>query len=337
VTTTRTLVYDNAGNLTSDTSAGGARTYAYNNRNRPSAATVGALAWGYTYNGLEQLAIRTQTAGGAGITHFIHDPFGNVIAETAGGGATGATGTVREYIYLPEAEIAPTMQSRTRVDRPIAVVDGVNGATPATYYVHVDHLNRPSRAGGARFQHDMTNAAKAAVWDAVWLPWGAAHSITGTASLNARFPGQWFQSESGLHYNWHRQYDPSLGRYTQPDPLGFVDGPSVYGYAGARPQSSVDLDGRFVPLIPPAVSATVNLVGAVAILLTAPKTPKPKTEYLRCEVSAKDRCERQLAADDLYCDTFAKGRNWHVCRNQAMERYAHCLAGRPGPLPPLTW
>jgi hypothetical protein len=50
----------------------------------------------------------------------------------------------------------------------------------------------------------MTNAAKAAVWDAVWLPWGAAHSITGTASLNARFPGQWFQSESGLHYNWHR-------------------------------------------------------------------------------------------------------------------------------------
>jgi RHS repeat-associated protein len=90
----------------------------------------------------------------------------------------------------------------------------------------------------------MTNAAKAAVWDAVWLPWGAAHSITGTASLNARFPGQWFQSESGLHYNWHRHYDPSLGSYTQPDPLGFIDGPSVYGYAGGRPQMAVDLDGR---------------------------------------------------------------------------------------------
>ena len=204
-TTTRTLVYDNAGNLTSDTSAGGAKTYAYNNRNRMSTATVGALSWGYTYNGLEQLAIRTQTAGGTGVTHFIHDPFGNVIAETAGGGATGATGTVREYIYLPEAEIAPTFASRTRVDRPIAVVDGVNGATPVTYYVHVDHLNRPIK---------MTNAAKASVWDAVWQPWGGSHAITGTASLNARFPGQWFQSETGLHYNWHRQYDPSIGRYT---------------------------------------------------------------------------------------------------------------------------
>ena len=236
-TTTRTLVYDNAGNLTSDTSAGGAKTYAYNNRNRMSTATVGALAWAYTYNGMEQLAIRTQTAGGTGITHFIHDPFGNVIAETAGGGATGATGTVREYIYLPEAEIAPTFASRTRVDRPVAVVDGVNGATPVTYYVHVDHLNRPIR---------MTNAAKASVWDATWLPWGGSHAITGTASLNARFPGQWFQSESGLHYNWHRQYDPSIGRYTQPDPLGFVDGPSVYGYATGRPQMAVDLDGRNV-------------------------------------------------------------------------------------------
>ena len=69
-------------------------------------------------------------------------------------------------------------------------------------------------------------------------------AITGTASLNARFPGQWFQSETGLHYNWHRSYDPTLGRYTQPDPLGFVDGPSVYAYAGGSPLRRVDLDGR---------------------------------------------------------------------------------------------
>ena len=47
------------------------------------------------------------------------------------------------------------------VDRPIAVVDGVNLASPALWYVHVDHLNRPIK---------MTNAAKASVWDAVWLP-----------------------------------------------------------------------------------------------------------------------------------------------------------------------
>ena len=56
-------------------------------------------------------------------------------------------------------------------------------------------------------------------------------------------PGQWFQIESALHYNWHRHYDPTLGRYTQPDPLGFVDGPSIYGYVKARPQQLVDPEG----------------------------------------------------------------------------------------------
>ncbi len=114
----------------------------------------------------------------------------------------------------------------------MAVVDGLGGPL---LMVHVDHLNRPVK---------MTNAAKASVWDAVWLPWGGAHSITGTATMNARFPGQWFQLEAGLHYNWHRSYDPTIGRYTQPDPLGFVDGPSVYGYVRGTPLAAVDLDGR---------------------------------------------------------------------------------------------
>ncbi|MCK9910288.1 hypothetical protein MXD81_14175, partial [Microbacteriaceae bacterium K1510] len=70
---------------------------------------------------------------------------GKIIAETAGGGATGSTGTVREYIWLPETEIAPTVDARAQVDRPIAVVDAVSTGTPVTYAVHVDHLNRPIR------------------------------------------------------------------------------------------------------------------------------------------------------------------------------------------------
>ena len=75
-------------------------------------------------------------------------------------------------------------------------------------------------------------------WTAVWAPWGSPHAITGTATLDARFHGQWYQLEAGFHYNWHRHYDPTLGRYTQPDPLGFVDGPSRYAYAGSNPVSS---------------------------------------------------------------------------------------------------
>jgi RHS repeat-associated protein len=96
----------------------------------------------------------------------------------------------------------------------------------------------------------MTNSSKATVWQAVWTPWGAPHSITGSAELNLRFPGQYFQIESGLHYNWHRHYDPTTARYTQPDPLGFVDGPSRYAYAGNSPLMEVDPTGEFVVVLP---------------------------------------------------------------------------------------
>lgn len=148
------------------------------------------------------------------------------------------------------------MGSRTVVDRPLAVVNAVNTASPVTWWVSVDHLNRPVK---------MTDAAKASVWTAVWAPWGSPHSITGTATLHARFPGQWYQMEAGLHYNWHRSYDPTLGRYTQPDPLGFVDGPSVYSYVRGTPLRYVDRDGRLTGVDDVVVITTAVVVTAVAM------------------------------------------------------------------------
>ena len=91
----------------------------------------------------------------------------------------------------------------------------------------------------------MTDASKALVWDAVYRPFGAVETITGSASNNLRFPGQYFLLESGLHYNWHRHYDPTLGRYLRPDPLGFVDGPSLFGYALSSPAMYVDPTGQY--------------------------------------------------------------------------------------------
>jgi len=209
--------------------------YTYNNANRlKTVSQSGNLLGTYTYNGREQLATRVITNSGSanGTTHFVHDQWGNILAELD---ATGST--VREYIWLPEAEIAPTRGSRTNVDRPIAVVSGVN-TTPALLMVHVDQLNRPVK---------MTNSAGTVVWSALYSPFGGAYTLSGSETLNARFPGQWFQLEAGLHYNWHRHYDPSLGRYTQPDPLGFVDGPSVFSYALSSPYRYVDKDGRQSP------------------------------------------------------------------------------------------
>ena len=70
------------------------------------------------------------------------------------------------------------------------------------------------------------DTAGAKVWEASYLPFGGVETSTG-ANSDLRFPGQWFQSETGLHQNWMRDYDPTLGRYIQADPLGLVDGPAT--------------------------------------------------------------------------------------------------------------
>ena len=76
-----------------------------------------------------------------------------------------------------------------------------------------------------------------------YLPFGGVHVATG--GIDLRFPGQWFQAESGLYQNWMRDYDPTTGRYLEPDPLGLVDGASVYGYALQNPGRYVDPRGEW--------------------------------------------------------------------------------------------
>ncbi|WP_119392177.1 RHS repeat-associated core domain-containing protein [Taklimakanibacter lacteus] len=231
---TRSFTHDNAGNIITDTQGSDVTAYGYNARNRLATVTKNGSLWAtYQYNALEQLVSRTVTApvGPTGTVQYIYDRQGQLIAEADA--ATGAT--LREYIWLD--------------DMPVAVVSDV-ATSPVTYFVHVDHLKRPAA---------MSDATKAMVWQAKWLPFGAPQSITGTASLDARFPGQWFQIESGLHYNWHRHYDPSIGRYTQPDPLRFVDGMNMYGYVGGSPLMYIDRDGRYAWMIPYLAGAAIGI------------------------------------------------------------------------------
>ena len=90
----RAFTYDGAGNIATDTRSGVSYAYTYNNANRlKTVSQSGNLLGTYTYNGREQLATRVITNSGSanGTTHFVHDQWGNIIAELD---ATGAT--VRE-------------------------------------------------------------------------------------------------------------------------------------------------------------------------------------------------------------------------------------------------
>ena len=159
---------------------------------------------------------------GTATTLYVHDINNHIIAETNTAGQT-----LREYIWLN--------------DLPVAVVDNVNTASPALYYVHSDHLGRPAR---------MTAQNQSWAWDVIYDPFGnVSYSWSNPEVMNIRFPGQWFQLETGLAYNWHRHYDATLGRYVQPDPLGLKalmsDGPSAYGYVGGNPLAYDDPFGLY--------------------------------------------------------------------------------------------
>jgi len=71
--------------------------------------------------------------------------------------------------------------------------------------------------------------------------------------FNLRFPGQYYDAETGLHYNYFRDYEPGVGRYVQSDPIGLVGGESTYAYGISHPISNVDYYGLFQKLLLRAV------------------------------------------------------------------------------------
>jgi RHS repeat-associated protein len=92
----------------------------------------------------------------------------------------------------------------------------------------------------------MTNLSGAIVWQASYDAFGkatvdAASSITN----NLRFPGQYFDAETGLHYNWNRFYDPNTGRYVTEDPIGIKGGINLFSYISNNPINFNDFAGLF--------------------------------------------------------------------------------------------
>ena len=81
------------------------------------------------------------------------------------------------------------------------------------YFIHSNHLGAPEV---------VTDKSQQVVWKAHYQPFGEIHQEIHTIATKLRFPGQYFDEETGLHYNYFRDYDPSLGRYIQSDPIGIL-------------------------------------------------------------------------------------------------------------------
>ncbi len=114
------------------------------------------------------------------------------------------------------------------------------------YAIHSDHLGTPQI---------ITDSQQRMVWQATTTPFGYA-DVTFAATdpqqnggrpfeMKLRLPGQTYDAETGLHYNYYRDYDPQSGRYLTPDPLGIEGGINPYVYAGSNPVTNIDPLGLY--------------------------------------------------------------------------------------------
>lgn len=181
------ITLDPAGNLLSD----GTRSFAYNGAGH--LASVDGTSYLYDHRRL-----RTRKTAGSAVTVYHYDLEGRLLVETDAQGRT-----LRAYVHAD--------------DQPLAQIDV--GTEERLQYLHADHQGTPRLA---------TNASGTKVWS--WE--GEAFGNTepngdpdgdGTHTVvNLRYPGQFYDGESGLFYNWNRYYDPRTGRYITFDPIGIA-------------------------------------------------------------------------------------------------------------------
>ncbi|MDU8571743.1 RHS repeat-associated core domain-containing protein [Pseudomonas syringae] len=118
---------------------------------------------------------------------------------------------------------------------PLARVDEKEGEVEnKVYYFHTDQIGTPL---------EMTDAEGQIVWQAKYRAWGAVEKLeVNEVEQNLRFQGQYFDAETGLHYNTFRYYDPEIGRFITQDPIGLLGGDNLYQYA-PNTQSWIDALG----------------------------------------------------------------------------------------------
>ncbi len=156
---------------------------------------------------------RTKKEVNGSITVYHYDLNGNLISETDHLG-----NLIRDYIYLN--------------GQPLNSVDSFSDV----YYYHNDHLGTPQK---------MTDSTGIIVWAIDYNPFGETNITVDTIKNNLRFPGQYYDEETGLHYNMNRYYDPHTGRYMRADPIGLSAGINLYTYAFNNPVNTKDPWGLF--------------------------------------------------------------------------------------------
>lgn len=112
--------------------------------------------------------------------------------------------------------------------------------TDTLYFYHANHLGTPIA---------MTDTSGTLVWRAEHAPLGSIYALpVSTIGNNLRFPGQYFDGETGLSQNWFRDYEAKIGRYWEVDAVGYMANITPYSYAQNNPITVVDSRGQTVEI-----------------------------------------------------------------------------------------
>jgi len=228
--------------------------------NAQPTVTLTGPADGATYTAPAGITLTATATDGDG--NIAHVDFFN--GTTPIGSATAAPYTFA-WNNVPAGTYALTAQATDNLGATIAsavvnvtVNDAVVGA--GVYYIYADQLNTP-RA--------ITDSSNKVIWRWDSDPFGMTPADEDPdrdgvkMGYNLRFPGQYFDRETGLHYNYYRDYDPSTGRYVESDPIGLAGGINTYAYVGGSPASYIDPTGEIL-INPITIGAAIGgVAGAI--------------------------------------------------------------------------
>ncbi|WP_099226388.1 RHS repeat-associated core domain-containing protein [Pseudomonas viridiflava] len=226
------------------------RRFVYDNQGRVSEvyrANIYKIA-DYKYNALGQRIIkRTYDMGSqapVGTTSYLYGLGGKLIGQTSYD-EKGQKTSGQYWFWLgnmPLAQLTANFSSLGEV------------SSSKLIYLHADHLNTPRLA---------TDSTQNLLWrwnsDAYGL--GAPEEdVDGdgkATTVNLRFPGQIYDAQTQMSYNYYRDYNPNIGRYVQSDPIGLGGGLNTYGYVEGNPVRYIDPKGLSA-LVAPATQVGVT-------------------------------------------------------------------------------
>ncbi|TAL16735.1 hypothetical protein EPN96_08070, partial [bacterium] len=226
-------------------------TYDYDLNGNTITKTTPSGIWSYVYD-MENRLVEVKKDGQEAALYG-YDPFGRRLWKSVNGIKTyfaysdeglvaeyDSTGTIQKsYGYLP-GSLWTTNPLYLATDE----ADGIW----RYYWYQNDNLGTPKA---------LTDENGRIVWSASAEAFGETSVDAGSVVVNnLRFPGQYEDAETGLHYNYHRYYDPETGRYVSEDPIYALN---LYHYAKGKPIRHYDPDGRLV----------AQVCGAAAVALTA--------------------------------------------------------------------